>query len=274
MERAYEKRGSEQQRGRWQMLLLQDGWCEGAPGGIQARRQAGSGLQGRGCELAGGRAPGRGFTEAPRPEPSGAARLSAPRQAVALRRRLLRPAVAEEGPETGGWRQLPQWRLPAARKPEATKRRAPRPSSLPAVFLPFLARLGRQEWAPTAAGPTPRASRRPQQSEGGRLASHHPSPQPSPAKPSPPQIPGKKMRETGLELSSQSSSSSSGRGRVFRRFLLAARTRWQRPRRGAEPGLGGAACWSAWLPVLGTAPHPTPDMLRAAAARRGESAGL
>lgn len=80
------------------MLLLRAGRREGAPGRVHAGRQAGSELQGRGC----GRAPGRGFAEAPRPEASGAARA----------RRAARP---------GG-----RWRCGGGGRGRRARRRGPR----------------------------------------------------------------------------------------------------------------------------------------------------
>lgn len=83
------------------MLLLREGWREGARGGIHAGRQAGSKLQGRGCGRAG---PGEGLrgdaaaqAELGRP---GSAR-SAARRAVALRRRRPRPRTRRRGPRLG-----------------------------------------------------------------------------------------------------------------------------------------------------------------------------
>lgn len=222
------------------MLLLREGWREGARGAIHAGRQAGSKLLGRGCRRAG---PGEGLrgdaaaqAELGRP---GSAR-SAARRAVALRRRRPRPAGAEEGPETGAaggscLRDDCRQRGDLSRQSRGPRRlRLSRLSSFPSSLGRGVRNGPRPPRAPHSAPPVGPTSRR----LAGRPASHNSSPH---SQAVPTQIPGKKMRETGPALSSQSSSSS-GRGRVFRRFLSAARTRWQRPRRGAEPGLGGAAC--------------------------------
>lgn len=154
---------------------------------------------------------------------------------MALRRRRPRPAGAEEGPEIGAarrscpgddCRQRGALRSPS-RRPLASGPRK-QPSSLS------------QPWG-WGNGPSPPRALHPALpvGPGDPPACHCPSPQSSR-----PHLrsPGRKMRETGPAIGSQRSSSSSGRGRVFRRFLSAARTRWQRPPRGAEPRLGGAAC--------------------------------
>lgn len=139
---------------------------------------------------------------------------------------------AEEGPDIGAaCRSCPgdDCRQRGAPRSPSRRPRATRPRKQPSSSSQL---RGNGPSAPRALHPLLPVG------PGGPPACHCPSPQSSGPHP---RSPGRKMRETGPAIGSQRSSSS-GRGRVFRRFLSAARTRWQRPPRGAEPRLGGAAC--------------------------------